>query len=108
MSFQVYYTFFDRAVADRVWPMSWKKFLSHYRNEGRGFETLAIAYNPTSAELKSGRSEEEVFEGVLAKRTIRWTALHSTPPFFVFGEVLGMDRRLRKCPDPRKCPGRMI
>lgn len=101
MSMDHHYDFFDRDFFDPLWGLSWQEFIRRHRSRwvskkdyfpgqysGEGLrELISFCIDPEPS--------REVVEAILARRTVRWTAQHSTPHFYFLSEVIGNVPRSR-------------
>src|SRR5262245_44150491 len=95
MTMNIYYTFFDRAALDSVWPLLWEEFFrKHPSRRGEIANTIRFAFHPQADETQEPADKElaQLFE----TRSLAWTLRRSTPQFFVMSEIMALAPTLRR------------
>jgi hypothetical protein len=97
-----YYCFFDRSAVDPIWKMSGQDFLRLYGKNHRDRRSKLADADSWLRELIAFSVEPEPsdaeVEDIIRHRTLRWTIQHSTPQFYIMGEILcGVPRLTKSC-----------
>jgi hypothetical protein len=101
MGMEQAYDFFDREAFDPVWRLSWAEFLKKHRTrwastleyDAEGYDCKSLR-GLISFSIEPEPSPEEI-EGILRRRTIRWTLQHSTCRLFTMSDIMSNVPSLR-------------